>query len=49
VNGTDAVENLTFKMRPSVSPKRPRFLEQISEDVPVFLRRIMGTLYDATP
>jgi len=38
------VENLTFKMCPLFFPRCPYFLVEISGNVPVFWKHIMGTL-----
>jgi len=47
MSGSSSVENLIFKMcplPPRPPPKYPRFVVGISENVPVYLKSILGTI-----
>ena len=45
MNGDSSVENLSCKVNTLSCPKCPRFLVQLSENMPAFLQSIMGTLH----
>jgi hypothetical protein len=45
MSGSSSVGNMIFKMCSLFPPKRPGFLVGISENAPVSLKSIMGTLH----